>query len=50
MPCQDYKIVVDVASIPKILQNEPFITLWERINSNLERNNVISSSWTISNT
>jgi hypothetical protein len=30
MPCQDYKVVVDVVSVPKILQNEPFIALRER--------------------
>jgi hypothetical protein len=30
MSCQDYKVVVDVVSIPKILQNEPFIVLRER--------------------
>jgi hypothetical protein len=30
MPCQDYKVVVDVVGIPKILQNEPFIALKER--------------------
>jgi hypothetical protein len=30
MPCQDYKDVVDVIGIPKILQNEPLIALRER--------------------
>jgi hypothetical protein len=30
MACQDYKVVVDVVGISKILQNEPFIALKER--------------------